>query len=172
MVKNYLLSLSSRNIYLFIFIFIGLIIGYAAYSIKNLGLEPCSLCISQQILYCLIGIIAFFAFMNNSSTKISPIYSYFIFIITLLGVWVSSRQIWLQGLPEDAVPACGASIEYILKTFPFKDLLLALFIGDGNCADIPWSFLGLSMAGWSLIFFSFLLLASCLVIVKANSIYK
>ena len=170
--KIYLLNLSVRHIYLFIFIFIGVIIAYVAYTMKVLGLEPCSLCIAQQFLYCLIGIAAFLAFLCNPRVKICICYALFILFIALLGIWVSARQVWLQSLPEDKIPICGLPIEYIVEVLPFKELLLALFVGDGNCAQVQWSLLNLSMAGWSLILFIFLLLLSLFIILKVNSIYK
>ena len=82
---------------------------------------------------------------------------------------VAGRQVWLQSLPEDEVPLCGPPLEYILEVFPFGDLLNALLMGDGSCAEIPWQFLGLSMAGWSLIWFALFLILSILVVVKSNS---
>ena len=54
--------------------------------------------------------------------------------------------------------------------FPFGDLLNALFIGDGNCAEIPWQFLGFSMAGWSFIWFTLFLVLSILIVLKSKSI--
>jgi len=53
--------------------------------------------------------------------------------------------------------------------FPFGDLLNALFIGDGNCAEITWQFLGLSMAGWSFIWFTLFLVLSILIVLKSQS---
>jgi disulfide bond formation protein DsbB len=45
-------------------------------------------------------------------------------------------------------------------------------MGDGNCAEIPWKFLGLSMAGWSLVWFLVIFLLSILAIKKSTSIFK
>jgi disulfide bond formation protein DsbB len=56
-----------------------------------------------------------------------------------------------------------------LEVFPFGDLLNALFMGDGNCAEIPWQFLGLSMAGWSLGWFALFLVLSILLVLKTKS---
>jgi len=47
--------------------------------------------------------------------------------------------------------------------------LSALFIGDGNCAEISWQFLGLSMAGWSFIWFTLFLILSILIVLKSKS---
>jgi disulfide bond formation protein DsbB len=52
--------------------------------------------------------------------------------------------------------------------FPFADVLNALFMGDGNCAEIPWQFLGLSMAGWSLIFFIVIVALSFFALLRTN----
>ena len=162
-------QLSARQIYLIIFLAVGGLIGYAAYSIKILGLEPCSLCITQQFFYSIVGITAFVAFNHNPVVIISRFYAAIIFLASAIGVWVAGRQVWLQSLPEDEVPLCGPPLEYILEVFPFGDLLSALFMGDGNCAEIPWQFLGLSMAAWSLGWFALFLVLSILLILKPKS---
>ena len=165
-------QLSVRQIHLLIFLAVGVIIGYAAYSIKILGLEACPLCITQQFLYCVVGLTTFIAYFHNPKPYIYKIYSGVILVASAFGSWVAGRQVWLQGLPEDQVPLCGPPLEYILEVFPFADVLNALFMGDGNCAEIPWQFLGLSMAGWSLIFFVLFMFLSVLVIFKSYSAYR
>ena len=162
-------QLSARQIYLIIFLAVGGLIGYAAYSIKILGLEPCPLCVTQQFFYSIVGITAFIAFNHNPVAMISRFYAAIIFLASAAGIWVAGRQVWLQSLPEDEVPLCGPPLEYILEVFPFVDLLNALFIGDGNCAEIPWQFLGLSMASWSLTWFTLFLVLSILIVLKSKS---
>ena len=39
----------------------------------------------------------------------------------------------------------------IKSYFNFEDALRMLFIGDGNCAEIVWSLMGISIPGWVLI---------------------
>ena len=90
-------------------------------------------------------------------------------IFSIAGIWISGRQVWLQGLPEDEVPLCGPPLEYIIDVFPFADVISALFMGDGNCAEIPWAFLGLSMAGWSLIWFVVIFLLSITSFFKSRA---
>ena len=165
---NFFLKLPTRQIHLIIFLLVGSLLGYAAYSIKVLGLEACTLCITQQFFYCMIGVSSFVAFLHRPSIRISKLYSFFIAIFAIAGAWVSARQVWLQGLPEDEVPLCGPPLEYIIDVFPFADVLNALFMGDGNCAEIPWQFLGLSMAGWSLIWFIVIISLSLFALLKNN----
>jgi len=167
-VVNFFLKFTNRQIHLIIFLLVGSLLGYAAYSIKVLGLEACTLCITQQFFYCLIGVSSFIAFLHNPQIQASRIYSFFITLFAVAGAWISGRQVWLQGLPEDEVPLCGPPLEYIIDVFPFADVLNALFMGDGNCAEIPWQFLALSMAGWSFIFFIAIIFLSLFALLKNN----
>ena len=66
---------------------------------------------------------------------------------------VAGRHVWLQSLPPDQVPACGPSLEYMLDAFPLGKTLKMVFTGSGECAEVDWTFLGLAMPAWSLIFF-------------------
>ena len=37
--------------------------------------------------------------------------------------WLSVRQLWLQSLPKDQIPACGPDLSYMLEAFPLATLL-------------------------------------------------
>lgn len=74
------------------------------------------------------------------------------------GGLVAARQVWLQSLPPDQAPSCGPSFSFVVDTFPFSDMLKALFLGDGSCAEVKWQWLGLSIPSWTLISFIALLL--------------
>ena len=56
-------------------------------------------------------------------------------------------------MPEDQVPTCGPGFDYIFESFPLGEALALIFTGSGECADIDWVFLGLSMPTWTLISF-------------------
>jgi disulfide bond formation protein DsbB len=66
-------------------------------------------------------------------------------VFTGIGAGFAGRHVWLQSLPEDQVPACGPSLEYMLETLPFSQTLKVLLMGDGNCAEVVWTFVGLSI---------------------------
>jgi disulfide bond formation protein DsbB len=72
-------------------------------------------------------------------------------VVGLAGMGVSARHLYIQSLPEGAVPACGASLDYMLDVFPLTDVLRKVLTGSGECARIDWKLLGLSMPGWVLI---------------------
>ena len=81
---------------------------------------------------------------------------------------MAGRQVWLQHLPPDQVPACGPSLDYMMQTLPFGEVLIKLFKGDGNCAIVDWRLLGMSMAEWSLLWFAILAAAGCVLVRRGD----
>jgi len=58
------------------------------------------------------------------------------------------------------VPACGPDLFYMLDNFPLGRTLQLLLRGSGQCAEVHWRFLGLSIAEWSLVWFTAFALAA------------
>jgi len=69
-------------------------------------------------------------------------------MLALVCAGVAARHTWIQHLPEDQVPACGPGLGYIFQNFPLRDALELLFRGDGNCAIVDWTLVGLSIPEW------------------------
>jgi disulfide bond formation protein DsbB len=42
----------------------------------------------------------------------------------------------------------------MVDAFPFTEVLITMIKGSGSCAEVQWSFLSLSIAGWSFVLFS------------------
>ena len=38
------------------------------------------------------------------------------------------------------------------ENFPVRDLIVAMTSGSGNCAEVSWSFIGLSIPAWLSVF--------------------
>ena len=131
---------------------IGLM-GYGLYTQYYQGLDPCPLCMTQRFFYCLIGFLALLALIHNPASTGRKVYGVLMAVAASGGITSAGRQVWLQHLPPEQVPACGPSLEYMLESFPFSETLKRLVMGDGNCAEVVWSFLGLSMGEWSLLWF-------------------
>jgi protein dithiol:quinone oxidoreductase len=161
-----LTGIPTRQFNLAIFLSVCSILLIALYSVLAMGFEPCPLCITQQFFFLLVGLLSVIAFIHNPNVRGTRLYAVFIGVAAVAGASVAARQLWLQSLSEDLVPACGPSLEYVLNVFPFNDLLKALFMGDGNCAEIHWTLMGLSMAGWAFFWFSIFLLTSMYVLSK------
>jgi len=76
----------------------------------------------------------------------------------LAGGSVSARHVWLQHLPPEEVPECGPGLDYVFNNFPFSETIKLMLSGTGDCAQIGWTLLGMSIPEWTLI--AFLLLAA------------
>ena len=76
------------------------------------------------------------------------------------GAAFAARQIWLQALPKDQVPACGMGLSYMMETLPFTAVVRKVLEGSGECAEKGWVFLGLSIAGWTFVFFASMIAAA------------
>ncbi len=118
-----------------------------------LGMHPCPLCITQRGFIMLTGVIALAACLHNPVKTGRYIYAVLMILAAGAGAGVAGRHVWIQNLPEDQVPSCGPGLEYMFSNFPFMQALELLFMGDGNCADVVWTFLGLSIPGWTLVWF-------------------
>lgn len=127
---------------------------------KHLGLLPCPLCVSQRIFVILAGGIALVACLHSPKGLALKTYSALILISAAIGATIAGRQVWLQSLPEGETPACGPTLGYLYEYFPLRDVLNAMFLGEGSCAEIKWQFLGLSIPGWTLVAFIAIILVA------------
>ena len=116
-------------------------------------LEPCPLCVMQRVMMIAVGDICLIAFLHGPRDWGFRTYAGLSLLCAVGGGGLSSRQLWLQSLPPDQVPACGASLDYLLEVFPLTEVLAMVLSGDGTCAEVMWSFLGISIPGWTLVAF-------------------
>lgn len=133
------------------FLICCLLMAYALYAQHQLMLEPCPLCILQRFAVIGMGIVFLLAALHNPAGGGRLAYAGLTALASLLGISVAGRHLWLQLLPEDQVPACGPGLDYMWDNFPMADVINMVFKGSGECADVDWSFLGLSMPAWVLI---------------------
>ncbi|HDY83556.1 MAG TPA: disulfide bond formation protein B [Halieaceae bacterium] len=118
-----------------------------------LDLAACPLCMTQRVFVVQWGAIALIAVLHNPRRWGRRVYGALCALAAIAGGAVASRHVWLQHLPPEQVPACGPSLEYMLETLPFSETLSIVLMGDGNCADTLWTFLGLSIPEQTLALF-------------------
>ena len=83
-----------------------------------------------------------------------------------LGIATASRQIWLQGLPEDQLPSCLPPLEFMLEAFPLQEIITKMLHGTADCAAVDWTLLGLNIAQLNVMSFSAMLLLSLYVLLR------
>jgi disulfide bond formation protein DsbB len=129
------------------------LLGYAYYLQYVQGLEPCPLCMVQR--GCFYAVLALFvlAALHGPRSRGAVVYAVLITLFAAGGAATAGRQVWLQHLPADKVPQCGPDLFFMLENLPLSRTIQKLFQGSGECAAVDWKFLGLSIAGWSLVWF-------------------
>ena len=127
---------------------------------KTLDPEACPLCLIDRGIVIAIGSMFLLALIFNPQRLGQRIFSFIALLFSGLGIAVCLRHLWLQSLPKDQVPECSPGLQYMLETFPIGETLRTLFNSAGECAEIKWTFMGLSIPGQTLlVFIGFALLA-------------
>ena len=144
---------SARLYYLLLFLICSSLLAFGYYLQFVEGLEPCPLCIFQRIAFIAIIIISLIGLFHGPQGLWRYGYTGFILLSAVTGAVIAGRQVWLQHLPPDAVPECGPGLDFMLEVFPLAETLKMVFTGSGECAEVAWTFLSLSIAEWSLIWF-------------------
>jgi len=123
-------------------------------------LAPCSLCILDRGVVIGLCFVFTLALLHNPVRVGRKIYASLATLLSLTGIGICARHIWLQHQPKGEAPECGAGFWHMLENMPFKSFLDTIFNSTGECADIQWQFLGLSIPELTLILFVVFLLLS------------
>ncbi len=158
--------LTSRWVFGFIFLLCAALLGVAFYMEHVMGLEPCPLCWLQRFGFMGAGLVSFLALLHGPTGFGVRIYGLLLVITAGAGLGVAGRQLWLQSLPADQVPACGPSVDYMLEVLPWFEVLSTALRGTGDCAEVVWRFLGLSIPGWTAVFFSLLVITGLVLLFR------
>jgi protein dithiol:quinone oxidoreductase len=140
------------------------LMSYALYAQHILGLEACPLCIMQRAALIVLGLVFAAAALHAPRGAGARGYAVLGAIPALVGLGIAGWHVRLQNLPPAEVPACGPGFDYIIDAFPLRDALSMIFTGSGECAEVNWSFLGLSMPAWVFVWF----VALGVLVIRAN----
>ncbi|MCE8030611.1 disulfide bond formation protein B [Halomonas daqingensis] len=124
------------------------------------GLEPCPLCIFQRVAVLAAAAVFLVAAIHNPRGRVgAALYGGLSLAAVLGGIGVAWRHLWLQSLPPDQVPSCGPGLDYMMDILPMRDVVAMVLSGSGECAEIDFLLMGISLPGWTLIGFVILAVA-------------
>lgn len=129
------------------------LLGFAYYLQYYDYQDPCPLCILQRIAFMALAAIFLVAALHGPGRTGAIVYGGMLLLVAGIGAAIATRHVWLQSLPRNQIPECGPGLEYMLRIFPLTQALEKILAGSGECAEVGWKFLGLSIAGWSLAWF-------------------
>lgn len=141
---------------------------YALYVQHVDFLDPCPLCVFQRVAFMWIGAVSLIAALHGPQATGRWFYGTLVILGGVTGMGIAGRHLWLQSLPADQVPDCGMGLNYMIETMPFTDVLSEVFYGSGECAEVIWSFLGLSMPGWTFVWYAVFTLGTIIVLVRSS----
>jgi disulfide bond formation protein DsbB len=127
--------------------------AYALFAQYVQGYEACPLCIFQRMALTAVGVVLLLAALHAPRGAGARVYAVFGTLAALIGIGISGWHVYLQHLPPDQVPSCGPGFDYMFDAFPLLEALRMAFTGSGECAEVNWKFVGLSMPAWVLIWF-------------------
>jgi len=127
------------------------LIAYALYSQYQLNVDPCPLCIFQRVGVIAMGVVFLVAALHNPKGWGRYVYAVLIGIASLATIGVAADHLYVQSLPEGAVPSCGAPLGMLFKFSPWLEVVKKVLTGSGECHEVNWQFLGLAMPAWVLI---------------------
>lgn len=160
--------LPARPLFLALFALCVGLLGFGLYLQHGVGLVPCPMCIMQRYALAAVGITALAGAIHAPGVAGTRIYAAVVGLLALTGGGVAVRQSWLQLNPPD-IAECGPGLEYLMESFPLTQLLPMLFRGAGDCSAVDWTFLGLSIANWSLINFALIVVLAAWLLMRRSS---
>lgn len=125
---------------------------FAFYAQYVLELLPCHLCIFQRFTVAALGLAFLLAALFPAGGIRGALWAFLIGITGLATIATAGRHLWIQMQPPGSIASCGADLDFMLDLFPLTEVILKVFKAGGECAEVDWSLLGLSMPAWVLIF--------------------
>ena len=133
---------------------------------KILVLQACPMCIMTRYVF---GIIAVVSFLGFIAKKLFIIDKFLIVLLSLAGIAVTGKQIYLQNLSPEEISnlpmGCGMPLETQIEYFGFFGGIANAYKGGPTCAEVNWSFI-FNFAEWGFIFFVIFFVSSILKIFK------
>ena len=142
-------------------------LAYGLYLQHVVGLNPCPMCIVQRYALIVIAIVA--ALASIFASRGAHITGAVLLLASAgFGAFVSARQSWLQWHPPE-IATCGRDFYGMIETFPLKRAIPMIFKGGGDCTQVDWTFLGLSLANGSFLGFCAIALWALALLVARSS---
>ena len=140
------------------------LLAFGLYLQHVVGLEPCPMCIVQRYALMLVAVVAAAAaLLRPRGAHLAG--AGLVVLFSGFGAFVAARQSWLQWFPPE-IASCGRDFYGMIETFPLRRAIPMIFRGSGDCTKIDWTFLGLSIANWSFVWFVFFAVVGLVLLVR------
>ena len=146
--------IQGRTPYLLVFLACVGLLAYALYAQFVLELPPCPLCMLQRYGFMLMGLVALVMAIHNPRGWGRWVYAIPYFGGAIWGMVTAGRHLRIQRAEPDLMATCAADWQFMVETeWPWIDRVREAFTASGDCSEIDWVFLGLSMPAWTLVWY-------------------
>lgn len=129
------------------------LLAYAIYLQFVEQLQPCPFCIFQRIAFAALGVVFLLGALHAPRRAgARRFWAVLATLAALVGAGIAGRHVWVQLYPPE-IPSCGAGLSFMVEQRGVMGTINKVLTGSGDCAVIDWSFLGLTMPMWSLLWF-------------------
>jgi disulfide bond formation protein DsbB len=125
----------------------------------------------QRVVFAILGLE--FLVLGLQGPKRDGVLAYGLVLAStaLLGLGLASRHVWLQWYPPD-IDTCTAPLLFQLQRFPWLAVVSKALQATGDCARIDWTFLTLSIAQWSWIWFLIFSVTSIAILLRGLQAFR
>lgn len=130
------------------------LLAYALFEQFQMGVEPCPKCILQRVAFIAAGLVFLAGAIHGPGALGRRAYALLVAAACSAGAVVAVRHLIVQFTPQDPMLAgCGPGFNYLLDAFPIAEAIKKAFMATGDCGEISWTFLGLTMPAWTLVWY-------------------
>ncbi|MFJ3482502.1 disulfide bond formation protein B [Pseudomonas sp. NPDC090202] len=131
-----------------------LIMGVVVYLERVIGVMPCPLCYVQRALLFSFSIVCLLATVHSPGRAGWRVYSGVLLLVASMGAAAAARQVWLQASPPENMESCLDSLQHLIDTESWLNVMTSILAGSAGCNEITWSLFGISLPEWSLLAFA------------------
>jgi disulfide bond formation protein DsbB len=153
-----------RVAYLLGFLVCAALIGWALWLQYGEGLEPCPLCMFQRVAVIAVGVVFLFGAIANPLRPGAAFVALLTLLVAGAGAAFAGRQIWAAVAAEGPGAGVRHGLSYMMETLPCHRRDHARAAGQRRMRGEGWVFLGLSIAGWTFVFFVGMIVAAIALI--------
>ena len=144
---------SFRQQFLLGFAICAALLGFAFYVQFQLRIEPCPFCIFQRIAFAGLGLVFLLGAMHAPRTAgARKAWGMAALVPAAIGAGYAGRHSWVQLYPPE-FSTCGPGLNFMLEQNSWLGVARKVLMANGDCSNIDWQFLGLSMPMWALLWF-------------------
>jgi disulfide bond formation protein DsbB len=151
--ENRAMRLPTRGAFVFIAATCAALVAYAYFHLQEeLGLEPCPMCVLSRYAFIAIGVVSLVAAIHGPRGAWLKGYAVVVTLLAAIGIGISTRHSYLQHFPPK-IETCGTDLDFLVTNLPLVQAFPKIFAGTGSCTRVDWTFLGLSIPEWGLLWF-------------------